>query len=123
MPSQRRAAFEVSDAGSQRRVVVGEPGYARVARIGACSGGPQSGQSLLELLFEVGVGAVERGAGDTGFDGEGLDVALASGRDGAVEQAVGCGADPGFGLLALVFADSHFGLSFGLRAASAVSIA
>jgi hypothetical protein len=40
----------------------------------------------LELLFEVQVGAVERGAGDTTGGGEGLDVALAARRDLPAQQ-------------------------------------
>jgi hypothetical protein len=36
---------------------------------------------LLELVFEVRVGAVEGGAGDARLGSEGLDVAFAAGGD------------------------------------------
>ncbi len=104
-----------------RGVVVGEPlpergilvleagdlGVAAVGDIACLLAGLEPG---LELLAEVGVGpgAVEGGAVDGCLAGEGLNVALAAGRDVAAEEPVDGGPDPGLVVLALLGADAHY---------------
>jgi hypothetical protein len=54
-----------------------------VSGIGSLAGLADGGEPILELFAQVSVGpvAVEGGAVDSGFAGEGLDVAFAAGRD------------------------------------------
>ena len=76
-----------------------EPVDLGVAGVGGGSGLEDGGEPGLELFAEVGVGAcaVEGGAVDAGFAGEGLDVAFAAGWQVAVQEPVHGGAD--FGLV------------------------
>ena len=71
---------------------------------------PARAEPGLEFLAQVGVGpgAVEGGPVDGGLAGEGLDVALAAGRDVAAQEPVDGGPDPVLVLLALVGADAHY---------------
>ena len=85
----------------------GDLGVAAVGDVAGLLAGLEPG---LEFLAEVGVGpgAVEGGPVDGCLAGEGLDVALAAGRDVAGEEPVDGGPDPGLVLLALVGADAHY---------------
>ncbi len=56
-----------------------EAGDLGVARVGDLACGSCPGEALPEVVFEVGVGAVEGGAGDPGDGRKGLDVTSAAG--------------------------------------------
>lgn len=77
------------------------------------------GEALLEVAFQVGVSAVEGGAGDPGGAGECLDVAPAAGRHVAAQEPVGGSADAGLGLLALLPGQRHVSPSWWRRSRSA----
>ena len=81
-----------------------QPGDLGVPRIGVFAGLADGGEPAFEFVAQAGVGAgaVERGAVDPGFAGEGLDVAFPAGRDVAVQEPVDGSPDPGLVLAALL---------------------
>lgn len=87
--------------------VVFEAGDLGVSRVGDLPCGACPREALLEVVFEVGVGAIEGRAGDPGGGCERLDVAPAAGRQVATQELVGGGADAGLGLLALLAGQGH----------------
>ena len=94
----------------ERGDLVLEAGDLGVAAVGDVAGLLTGLKPGLEFLAEAGVGpgAVKGGPVDGGLAGEGLDVALAAGRDVAGEEPVDGGPDPGLVLLALLGADAHY---------------
>ena len=96
-----------------------EAGDLGVARVGDLACGTGLGEAPFEVVFEVGVGAVEGGAGDPGGGREGLDVASAARGQVAAQELVGGGADAGLGLLALLVCERHVSPSWWRRNRSA----
>lgn len=74
---------------------VAQPGDLGITRVGLVAGLLECLKSFLEFGAQVRIGAtaVERGAVDAEFTGEGLDVASAAGRDVAAQEPVGSGAN------------------------------
>ena len=87
----------------ERGVLVLEPGDLGVAAVGDVACLPAGLESGLGFLAEAGAGAgaVEGGPAG-GLAGEGLDVALAAGRDVAAEEPVDGGPDTDLVLLSLL---------------------
>src|ERR1035441_2654314 len=113
---RQRELLELQQAGGGRlgcvqafleAVVAGfECGDLRVPRIGVLPASRGLGDLLFELLLQVGVAAVEGGAGYAGLAGQGGDVAVAARRDAAGQEGGARGTDALLDLAALGVGDS-----------------